>query len=57
EMILIVLQSAFSVLIKKCLLDPQLFELYQQSPALVDNIMEVVCASHLSGGPSLRLVN
>ncbi|MBC4371199.1 acrEF/envCD operon transcriptional regulator, partial [Klebsiella pneumoniae] len=26
-------------------------------PALVDNIMAVVCAARLSGGPALRLVN
>ncbi|MCV5927105.1 acrEF/envCD operon transcriptional regulator, partial [Escherichia coli] len=25
--------------------------------ALVDNIMAVVCAARLSGGPALRLVN
>ncbi|MFK9853258.1 acrEF/envCD operon transcriptional regulator, partial [Klebsiella pneumoniae] len=27
------------------------------APALVDNIMAVVCAARLSGGPALRLVN
>lgn len=57
EMILIVLHSAFSGLIKNWLLDPQRFDLYQQAPALVDNIMAVVCAARLSGGPALRLVN
>lgn len=41
EMILIVLHSAFSGLIKNWLLDPQRFDLYQQAPALVDNIMAV----------------
>ncbi|MDR4543931.1 hypothetical protein PAG33_18915, partial [Klebsiella quasipneumoniae] len=54
---LIVLHSAFSGLIKNWLLDPQRFDLYQQAPALVDNVMAVVCAAHVSEAPVLRAVN
>lgn len=43
EIILIVLYSAFSGLIKNWLMDPQQFDLYQQAPLLVDNIMSTVC--------------
>ncbi|PJX34193.1 acrEF/envCD operon transcriptional regulator [Klebsiella sp. A-Nf5] len=57
DVILIVLHSAFSGLIKNWLLDPQRFDLYQQAPALVDNIMAVVCAARLSQEPVLRVVN
>ncbi|HIB4657531.1 TPA: acrEF/envCD operon transcriptional regulator [Klebsiella quasipneumoniae subsp. similipneumoniae] len=57
EVILIVLHSAFSGLIKNWLLDPQRFDLYQQAPALVDNVMAVVCAAHVSEAPVLRAVN
>ena len=57
EVILIVLHSAFSGLIKNWLLDPQRFDLYQQAPALVDNIMAVVCAARVSETPVLRAVN
>ncbi len=47
EIILIVLYSAFSGLIKNWLMDPQQFDLYQQAPLLVDNIMSTVCAQSL----------
>ncbi len=58
DVILIVLHSAFSGLIKNWLLEPQRFDLYQQAPALVDNIMAVVCvAARLSQEPVLRVVN
>ncbi|EPY1556948.1 acrEF/envCD operon transcriptional regulator [Klebsiella quasipneumoniae] len=57
EVILIVLHSAFSGLIKNWLLDPQRVDLYQQAPALVDNIMAVVCAARVSETPVLRAVN
>lgn len=57
EVILIVLHSAFSGLIKNWLLDPQCFDLYQQAPALVDNIMAVICAARVSEAPVLRAVN
>ncbi|CAM4190522.1 acrEF/envCD operon transcriptional regulator [Klebsiella africana] len=57
EVILIVLHSAFSGLIKNWLLDPQRFNLYQQAPALVDNIMAVISASRIAVGPALRVVN
>lgn len=39
EIILIVLYSAFSGIIKNWLMEPQLFDLYQQAPLLVDNVM------------------
>ncbi|MDU5687661.1 MAG: acrEF/envCD operon transcriptional regulator [Kluyvera cryocrescens] len=39
EIILIILHSAFSGIIKNWLMDPQQFDLYQQAPLLVDNIM------------------
>jgi TetR/AcrR family transcriptional repressor of acrEF/envCD operon len=55
--VIIVLHSAFSGLIKNWLLEPQRFDLYQQAPALVDNIMAVVCAARLSQEPVLRVVN
>ena len=57
DVILIVLHSAFSGLIKNWLLEPQRFDLYQQAPALVDNIMAVVCVARLSQEPVLRVVN
>lgn len=44
EIILIVLHSAFSGIIKNWLMDPPQFDLYQQAPLLVDNIMATVCA-------------
>lgn len=44
EIILIVLHSAFTGVLKNWLLAPQQFDLYQQAPLLVDNIMATVCA-------------
>lgn len=46
EIILIVLHSAFSGVIKNWLMDPHQFDLYQQAPLLVDNIMSIVCTQH-----------
>lgn len=46
EIILIVLHSAFSGVIKNWLMDPHQFDLYQQAPLLVDNIMSIVCTPH-----------
>ena len=42
EIILIVLHSAFSGIIKNWLIDPQQFDLYQQAPLLVDSIMATI---------------
>lgn len=54
EIILIVLYSAFSGLIKNWLMAPQQFDLYQQAPLLVDNLMSAVCAQSLwSAWPAL----
>lgn len=47
EIILIVLHSAFIGIIKNWLMEPRQFDLYQQAPLLVDNIMSVLCDSHL----------
>lgn len=43
EIILIILHSTFSGIIKNWLMDPHLFDLYQQAPLLVDNIMATCC--------------
>ncbi len=45
EIILIILHSAFSGIIKNWLMDPQQFDLYQQAPLLVDNVMATFCPS------------
>ena len=42
EVILIILHSALSGIIKNWLMDPQRFDLYRQAPELVDNIMLVL---------------
>lgn len=42
EIILIVLHSAFSGIVKNWLIDPQQFDLYQQAPLLVDSIMATI---------------
>ncbi|MEX3017974.1 acrEF/envCD operon transcriptional regulator [Kluyvera sp. STS39-E] len=47
EIILIILHSAFSGIIKHWLLDPQQFDLSRQAPLLVDNIMAVICGNSL----------
>lgn len=57
EIILIVLYSAFSGLIKNWLMDPQQFDLYQQAPLLVDNIMSTVCAQSLWASRPALVVN
>ena len=57
EIILIVLYSAFSGLIKNWLMDPQQFDLYQQAPLLVDNIMSTVCAQSLWANRPALVVN
>ncbi|HGH3372878.1 TPA: acrEF/envCD operon transcriptional regulator [Kluyvera cryocrescens] len=44
EITLIILHSAFSGIIKNWLMDPQQFDLYQQAPLLVDNIMAILCS-------------
>ena len=46
EITLIILHSAFSGIIKNWLMDPQQFDLYQQAPLLVDNIMAILCSQH-----------
>ncbi|VDZ86143.1 Probable acrEF/envCD operon repressor [Kluyvera intermedia] len=43
EIILIILHSAFSGIIKNWLMNPQQFDLYQQAPLLVDNLMTTLC--------------
>lgn len=55
EISLIVLHSVFTGIIKNWLMEPEQFDLYQQAPALVDNIMSVLCGvnSHANG---LRMV-
>lgn len=57
EIILIVLYSAFSGLIKNWLMDPQQFDLYQQAPLLVDNIMSTVCAQSFWASRPALVVN
>lgn len=57
EIILIVLHSAFSGIIKNWLMDPLQFDLYQQAPLLVDNIMATVCAQHLWATRPTLVVN
>ena len=57
EIILIVLYSAFSVLIKNWLMAPQQFDLYQQAPLLVDNLMSAVCAQSLWSARPALVVN
>ena len=46
EITLIILHSAFSGIIINWLMDPQQFDLYQQAPLLVDNIMAILCSQH-----------
>ncbi|MBA7930484.1 acrEF/envCD operon transcriptional regulator [Klebsiella sp. RHBSTW-00215] len=55
EISLIVLHSVFTGIIKNWLMEPEQFDLYQQAPALVDNIMSALCGvnSHANG---LRMV-
>lgn len=55
EISLIVLHSVFTGIIKNWLMEPEKFDLYQQAPALVDNIMSTLCGvnSHANG---LRMV-
>lgn len=48
EIILIILHGALSGIIKNWLMDPQQFDLYQQAPQLVDNVMATFCPSHRS---------
>lgn len=57
EIILIVLYSAFSGLIKNWLMAPQQFDLYQQAPLLVDNLMSAVCAQSLWSARPALVVN
>ncbi len=57
EIILIVLYSAFSGLIKNWLMAPQQFDLYQQAPLLVDNLMSAVCAQSLWSTRPALVVN
>lgn len=57
EIILIVLYSAFSGLIKNWLMAPQQFDLYQQAPLLVDNLMSAVCAQRLLSARPALVVN
>lgn len=57
EIILIVLYSAFSGLIKNWLMAPQQFDLYQQAPLLVDNLMSAVCAQRLWSARPALVVN
>lgn len=57
EIILIVLHSAFSGIIKNWLMDPLQFDLYQQAPLLVDNIMATVCAQRLWATRPTLVVN
>ncbi|SQI98766.1 transcription repressor of multidrug efflux pump acrAB operon [Klebsiella oxytoca] len=45
EISLIVLHSAFVGIIKNWLVEPGKFDLYHQAPALVDNIMSVLCGT------------
>ena len=47
EIILIILHSAFSGIIKNWLMSPQQFNLYQQAPLLVDNLMTTICSQPL----------
>jgi len=54
EIILIVLHSAFIGIIKNWLMEPRQFDLYQQAPLLVDNIMSVLCDSHLWAASPVR---
>lgn len=44
EIILLVLHSAFTGVIKNWLIAPQQFDLYQLAPQLVDNIMASLCS-------------
>ena len=56
EITLIILHSAFSGIIKNWLMDPQQFDLYQQAPLLVDNIMAILCSQrHWETQPALEL--
>lgn len=57
EIILIVLYSAFSGLIKNWLMAPQQFDLYQQAPLLVDNLMSAVCAQRFWSARPALVVN
>lgn len=57
EIILIVLYSAFSGLIKNWLMAPQQFDLYHQAPLLVDNLMSAVCAQSLWSTRPALVVN
>jgi len=45
EVSLIVLHSAFTGIIKNWLVEPGQFDLYRQAPALVDNIMSILCGT------------
>lgn len=56
EITLIILHSAFSGIIKNWLMDPQQFDLYQQAPLLVDNIMAILCSQrHWETQPALEV--
>lgn len=57
EIVLIVLHSAFSGIIKNWLMNPQQFDLYQQAPLLVDNIMATICAQSLWAARPTLVVN
>ncbi|CAM3518968.1 HTH-type transcriptional regulator AcrR [Klebsiella spallanzanii] len=46
EISLIVLHSAFVGIIKNWLVEPEQFDLYHQAPALVDNIMSILCGTN-----------
>ncbi len=46
EISLIVLHSAFTGIIKNWLVEPGQFDLYRQAPALVDNIMSILCGAN-----------
>ncbi|MFU0922368.1 acrEF/envCD operon transcriptional regulator [Kluyvera sichuanensis] len=57
EIMLIVLHGAFSGIIKNWLMSPQQFDLYQQAPLLVDNIMATICAQSLWAARPALVVN
>ncbi|WEF30339.1 acrEF/envCD operon transcriptional regulator [Klebsiella aerogenes] len=46
ELTLIILHGAFTGIIKNWLMDPEQFNLYQQAPLLVDNIMSALSLQH-----------
>lgn len=46
EISLIVLHSAFVGIIKNWLVEAEQFDLYHQAPALVDNIMSILCGTN-----------